>query len=216
MSGYALAEYEATALVYDGIYEDGRSRAENAIVKRALRRAICDDSRVLEFACGTGLMLDLIGHDPDLYLGLDASPSMLGVARSKHPRHAFEVEDMNEYAAWAVSSSDVVVCLFALGYADDLTYTLRCFRDYMASSGRLVATVPTMRRKDESPYPQRCYLPMEVETAAIQAGLRYVRLSGLSASTRTVGPLTRLLVEWERVRGYPLAAYQHVLLEAVR
>lgn len=214
---YAPPEYEATALVYDGMYADARSRAENAVLRRILRHTIRKGDAVLDVACGTGLLLDLLSIEEKRYLGIDASPSMIGVARAKHPDHRFIVGDMHELPPLVpAEDADVVVCLFSLGHAAHLTRVLRDLRWCVRPGGRLIATVPTKLRAEVSPYPQRSYSPLSVWNALYAGGWRSFRLSGLSTSSRTYGPLTRLLVEWERYRDLPLPRYQHVVVEARR
>lgn len=49
---------------------------------------------VLDFACGTGFLLDKMHVSPTQYLGVDFSQSMLDQARKKHPNHPFQQADL--------------------------------------------------------------------------------------------------------------------------
>lgn len=84
--------YDAVADQYDRAFSDPTSRWENARVKRMLRRY--HNMLTLDLGCGTGLALDLI--EPQSYIGIDISPHMIGVARSRNGKAniSFSVGDM--------------------------------------------------------------------------------------------------------------------------
>jgi ubiquinone/menaquinone biosynthesis C-methylase UbiE len=100
--------YDAVAATYDSDHSGKRERAEDAWVRRWLRGRLMGD--VLDVACGTGLLLDLLDVSPFRYLGIDVSEGMLSVARNKRPAHRFEQADMTTFQT---SGADTIVSLFA-------------------------------------------------------------------------------------------------------
>jgi SAM-dependent methyltransferase len=53
------------------------------------------DPRIIDFACGTGWMLDHVDVDPARYIGVDLSEGMIARAKQKHPSHRFMAADMH-------------------------------------------------------------------------------------------------------------------------
>mgnify|MGYP001610657759 FL=1 len=74
--------------------------------------------RILELACGGGSLAEAFpGED---YIGVDASAERVEAARRDHPRHAFEVCDVNSPAFDALlARSDFVFCHGLLHHIDD-------------------------------------------------------------------------------------------------
>jgi ubiquinone/menaquinone biosynthesis C-methylase UbiE len=91
----------------------------------------------LDAACGTGrhtAYLASLGHD---VIGVDTSPEMLDVARTKVPAATFHEADLLELPV-DDGSVDLVVCAIALTHVPDLTQALREFVRVLRPNGHLV------------------------------------------------------------------------------
>lgn len=83
--------YEALAPLYDGLYGDAQSEAEDAWLIRLLRSRLAEVGAdgapaVLDVGCGTGWVLDALAElaRTARYLGFDVSEAMLQRAANKH------------------------------------------------------------------------------------------------------------------------------------
>jgi ubiquinone/menaquinone biosynthesis C-methylase UbiE len=91
----------------------------------------------LDAACGTGrhtAYLASLGHE---VIGIDTSPEMLDVARTKVPTGTFHEADLLELPL-ADGSVDLVVCAIALTHVPDLAQALREFVRVLRPHGHLV------------------------------------------------------------------------------
>ncbi len=66
---------------------EGGYRGHHHVVQNNL----VDAGHVLDLGCGTGIYAHFF--PPDRYLGVDISPEYIAAARSKFPRHQFQVHD---------------------------------------------------------------------------------------------------------------------------
>lgn len=73
------------------------TRAENA----CLELAFMPGTRVLDLGCGAGRFALRLGRQASRYLGIDASPAMIQVARRNCPDRDFAVGDIVEFDAGA-------------------------------------------------------------------------------------------------------------------
>lgn len=109
--------------------------------------ALRPDERVLDVACGTGvvarLAAQLVGTTGTV-AGLDVNPGMLAVARSATPP-GMRIE-WHEASAEAMplpdGSFDVVLCQMGLQFVPDKHAALREMRRVLARGGRLIFNVP--------------------------------------------------------------------------
>jgi ubiquinone/menaquinone biosynthesis C-methylase UbiE len=109
--------YDRLSAVYDLDWGDWALQYE-PLVCELLKQAGIEEARILDLACGTGgLALNLATHGHTVH-GVDISPGMIGVARSKagdNRRVEFRVGDMVRYTA--NEEYDCVLCTFdALNY----------------------------------------------------------------------------------------------------
>ena len=108
--------------------------------------ALRPDERVLDVACGTGVVARLAAErvgDTGAITGLDLNPGMLAVARSVTPSdmaidwHAASAEAM----PLSDESFDVVLCQLGLQFVPDKPAALREMRRVLAPGGRLIMNV---------------------------------------------------------------------------
>jgi ubiquinone/menaquinone biosynthesis C-methylase UbiE len=109
--------------------------------------ALGQGERVLDVACGTGVVARLASHEvgaTGTVAGLDVNPDMLAVARSATPPgmtiewHKASAEAMPLPDA----SFDVVLCQMGLQFIPDKHAALREMRRVLVCGGRLLLNVP--------------------------------------------------------------------------
>lgn len=103
-----------------------------------------DGEVVLDAGCGTGnLSSEMIAEGRHIrLLGLDASPVMLGRARSKVPSASFSGADLNQVLPLDDASVDVVACSNVLYALPRPQFTLTEFRRILKPGGRIVVATP--------------------------------------------------------------------------
>ena len=108
---------------------------------------ICTGERVLDVACGTGVIARLAAQRAGAngsVVGLDLNPGMLAVARSATPPGTTIV--WHEASAEAMplpdSSFDVVLCQMGLQFVPDKSAALREMYRTLKPGGRLALNVP--------------------------------------------------------------------------
>jgi len=118
--------------------------AANSLIKIA---ALCPGERVLDVACGTGVVARLaseVAGSAGTVAGLDIDPGMLVVARSKTPPGM--VIEWSEASAEAMplieASFDAVLCQMGLQFMSDKHAALSEMRRVLAPGGRLILNVP--------------------------------------------------------------------------
>ena len=99
--------YELFARFYDAAMDDPGTRA--ARVADFIDRYRPDAETLLELGCGTGSILARL-TSPRALTGLDRSPEMLAVARTKVPAARLIEADMSSFALG--ERFDVVICVF--------------------------------------------------------------------------------------------------------
>lgn len=124
-------------------------------VRDCIMRYMPHASSLLDLGCGTGTVLAGLPHLPSR-TGLDVSPRMLAVARSKVPAALFIEGDM---AAFSLGTRfDVVISVFdTVNYLDHFDRWISlfdCVQSHLADGGIFVFDVVTMqefRRLNDSP-----------------------------------------------------------------
>jgi|GEM_PF-1383783 len=105
--------YSSIAGTYDDLFSDAMSTAESARVCAMAPIA----GQILDIGCGTGLLLDHVDVNPQLYTGVDASPEMLERLHVKHPRFitrtvCAKFETFMARDRWRTRRYDSVISLF--------------------------------------------------------------------------------------------------------
>jgi ubiquinone/menaquinone biosynthesis C-methylase UbiE len=121
----------------------GAPLATDLITHAALRQG----ERVLDVACGTGVVARLASQQVDAtgtVAGLDVNPGMLAIARSATPP-GMPIE-WHEASAEAMplpdASFDVVLCQMGLQFMPEKRAALREMRRVLVRGGRLILNVP--------------------------------------------------------------------------
>ena len=105
-------------------------------IERLTKFFVPENRSVLEIGCSTGDLLAALR--PARGVGIDVSPRLVEIARDKHPRLDFRVEDV---AALDIDEQfDYVVMSDVMGYLDDVLAGLRSLRRVMRPDSRLVLT----------------------------------------------------------------------------
>ncbi len=147
MPGEKDTSWDRVADWYDGLLEDrGSDHYENVILPGALRLLEpAPGMRVLDLACGQGVLsrrLAALGTD---VVGVDAAPSLIGSARARNeqlpsnitpPR--YEVCDARDIAPLALHDADAAVCVMALSNIDPLDGVMRGVATALKPGGAFV------------------------------------------------------------------------------
>lgn len=138
-----MAAYERFATFYDEVMDDPAERAQR--VDEAIARFRPEPATLLELGCGTGSILARLTCGADLF-GLDRSPEMLSVARTKVPGARLVEGDMADFALGR--TFDVVACVFdSINHLLDLASWDRlfeCVHDHLVPDGLFVFDVNTI------------------------------------------------------------------------
>jgi SAM-dependent methyltransferase len=143
--GHAVQYYDELAERYDhdrfgnsyGAYVDAQERQ---LLRRWL--APIGNGQILDLACGTGRLLNLATH------GLDASASMVRVARSKHPTKQIHCGPGAELAKLGICF-DAIFCLHLFMHllSGEIEGLFRVCLDQLQPGGLFIFDVPTALRR---------------------------------------------------------------------
>jgi SAM-dependent methyltransferase len=86
-----------------GFHDDGERAVFSSVGEDALKGA-----RILDLAVGGGRTTAFLAPVAGTYLGVDLSPEMLEMARSRHPGVAFAEGDLDDLSGFADASWDVI------------------------------------------------------------------------------------------------------------
>lgn len=120
--------YDTVAPIYDELYTDGISVAENSIVGDLLKEILKKGDKILDLGCGSGLGYGLISKHlkGDFeYVGIDISSEMIRKAKEKHfgfNNASFLVMDMSDLSYFKRDYFDAVISLFG-SFSHVLNYT---------------------------------------------------------------------------------------------
>ena len=116
------------------------------------RLRLADRDRVLDIACGTGIVARLARQRVGAagrVVGVDASPQMLAVASKAGPDVEWREGNATSLPVGADESFDVVTCQQGLQFFQDKPAAVREMRRVLASGGRL--GVAAWRALDDNP-----------------------------------------------------------------
>lgn len=176
------AAYDGLAEIYDSYHRDPKSLAENRWAARFLASFLPERGLVADLGCGTGLLLELHELAPERYLGVDLSEGMLGLAKRKHPRHAFELSDMCSIGRLSDGEAAAVVSLFGSPSYCELEPLRREVERVLAPGGRywLMFCGPDYRSRSTYINKEGDSQVLCREAAALRRVFSPERLTGLS------------------------------------
>ena len=134
-----LREYTALAATYDQRW----SAYLDASLSMTLETvAESPAERILDVACGTGLLLQSLAERPDRpeLFGVDRVPAMLETARHRLGQRATLLEGTAETLPFEDAAFQLVISTNALHYFEDADAALNDIRRVMSPSGNLVIT----------------------------------------------------------------------------
>src|SRR3546814_10148611 len=128
-------------------YEMRISDWSSDVCSSDLNAALREGERVLDVACGTGVVTRLASEQvgaTGAVAGLDVNPGMLAVARAATPEGmSIEWHEANAEAMPLPDASfDVVLCQLGLQFMPDRQAALREMRRVLVDGGRLAFNVP--------------------------------------------------------------------------
>jgi SAM-dependent methyltransferase len=137
--------YDQFARVYDAVMDDARPKI--ARIRDFIARFHPAASSLLELGCGTGTMLAGLGAVGSL-TGIDRSPQMLEIARSKVPTARLIEDDITSFEL--EQRFDVVICVFdTLNHLVDFEQWLALFNrahTHLADGGLFIFDVNTLAK----------------------------------------------------------------------
>ncbi|ALF51667.1 hypothetical protein ACX27_00505 [Nostoc piscinale CENA21] len=119
--------YDSLANVYDQLYNDGISLAENSIIRDMLCKYLYKGCKVLDLGCGSGLAYELISDFLDTnfnYTGVDISYNMLQQAQIKYSGFNnvdFYQINMEDLSYFNTNTFDAVISLYG-SFSHSLKY----------------------------------------------------------------------------------------------
>ncbi len=119
--------YESFAYLYDRLTDDIDYNSFLEFTKKKFEKYGLNAELVLELACGTGSLTQLLCKQGYDVIGLDFSSDMLEVAREKCPETLFINQDMTEFELYG--TVDAIVCyLDSINYITDKRKLLKMFK----------------------------------------------------------------------------------------
>jgi ubiquinone/menaquinone biosynthesis C-methylase UbiE len=121
--------------------------------------------RLLDVACGPGDLTAAAARRGAMAQGLDFAPTMVDLARERHPGVAFSAGDAHALP-FDAGTFDAVACAFGLLHLADPDAALREARRVLAPGGRLAFTVWCARRPGSASRRSRRYRSRGAEPTA--------------------------------------------------
>jgi SAM-dependent methyltransferase len=133
---FEYAGWERAAAHYNDAFADATTRFLPALLNAA---AVATDKRVLDVACGPGYATAAAASLSAKVTGLDFSPTMLAIARTRLPDLEF-VQGDAEALPYADASFDCVVSNFGVHHFPDPVRALSEARRVLATGGQVAFT----------------------------------------------------------------------------
>ena len=143
--------YEKIAAFYDYLMRHVNYEQWYEYLQALFRVHALEADRILEMACGTGVLLEKFAKDGWQTYGFDLSKNMLAIARNRlltyQPKPVLWVGDMRQFAI--PGKVDIAICLYdSLNYClldSEIAATLDCVHDVLTEKGLFVFDVVTIR-----------------------------------------------------------------------
>ncbi|MBK7405156.1 MAG: methyltransferase domain-containing protein [Phycisphaerales bacterium] len=145
----AKTAWEDVAAWYDDLVEDRRNDLHNDIVLPGALRLLASipGERVLDLACGQGVLARALASQGVLVCGVDASPRLIDVAKQRSPRGPkFAVADATRLDQLPPDfcpseGFDAAACVMALMNMDPLSSVIAGIASRLRPGGRFVAVL---------------------------------------------------------------------------
>lgn len=129
-----MDNYAEFAKIYDSlIYEDINYSDMADYIESCFKKMGKKPSLMLDLACGTGTLTDILSRRGYDMIGADMSYDMLGIAREKNPDILYLCQDMRSLELYG--TVDAVVCMTdSLNYItdyDDLVSVFKLVKNYL-------------------------------------------------------------------------------------
>ncbi len=118
-SSHLAAPYEGIAKIYDKMMQHVEYDRWADFIVKILKQETDFPPKVIELACGTGIIADLLSRQGVEVTGYDASPAMISQARRKYdsPRLKFKVATFDDFPLY--EKFHAALCLY-----DSINYIL--------------------------------------------------------------------------------------------
>jgi len=136
------AGWDHVAEWYDQLVDQRRSdHHDNLLIPGALKLLHATRGmRVLDVACGQGVLCHALSREGVSVIGVDASPRLIAAAKKSAPANAeFHVGDARNLTASQLGEFDRVSCIMALMNIEPLAPVMRGIRDSLKVGGKFVA-----------------------------------------------------------------------------
>jgi len=138
------SSWENVAEWYDDLIEERRSdHYDEVILPRTIELLdLAPGLRVLDLACGQGVLSRLIAEKGADVVGVDSAESLIASAKDRSPEHLrYEVGDARNLTDLELGVFDKIACVMALMNIDELTPVLRTCAGLLKPGGALVGVV---------------------------------------------------------------------------
>lgn len=139
---------------YDTLLEDkGNDHYEQVILPGTLALLnVRSGMRVLDVACGQGILCRRLEAMGVQVTGIDAAPKLIDAARERSPEITYHVADARDFGKLGLRGFDAAACIMALSNFDPLAPALATMADALKPGGSLVAVIthPAFRAPGQS------------------------------------------------------------------
>lgn len=137
-----IREFNRSAEHYDShspVYYSLTRLCDDAVLSR-ISSFKMPEPRLLDVGCGTGALLEKISHlCPDMILhGVDISPNMLDIARTRNLTHTTFTEGDAEQLPYEDNAFDIVLCCSSFHHYPNPDIALTEFRRVTRQGGKLI------------------------------------------------------------------------------
>ena len=139
----ATGSWDHVAQWYDGLIEDRGSDLYSTVIMPGSLGLLAPKpgDRVLDLACGQGVLCRSLAAIGAKVTGVDGSPQLIEAARSRGGPIEYAVGDARELAPLSLRDFDAVACIMALMNIDPLEPVIRGSADALKPGGRFVAVI---------------------------------------------------------------------------
>ncbi len=137
--------YSKFAQVYDKLMNDVPYERIADIIDAKIKKYNIENKIILDLACGTATLTNMLFEKGYEMIGADISPDMLQKAREKNPDVLFLNQSMDDFELYGTVGA-IVCCLDSLNYLEDKDKIQKMFNlcnNYLEPDGLLIFDVNT-------------------------------------------------------------------------